>query len=294
MRLRLLALLLAVSGCLSDAEAYRDPDRWGAKGRGGSQATGGESLGPLDRYTWDLVIDGSACPGTASSGLSHQISGTDAGPLAWGYGADAGTYTCNGSTSPLTNLGALADQAMVFAGGDNCWNLTSSLLPAILDGADLWCRIVFQTGDNTGNRYMISFGSSTSDFFAIYQNSTERNIGSARTGALTALTDQTAVLTPGTWYVLDRVYRGAAPTNPAWENYINGAATIGAEHTANLGGLAAGSRIAVGGQSSGQCSIGVPQLYTILSMRCAFGAGAAQFTGEAMHDADCTELGACP
>lgn len=289
-----LLLLVALAGCM---EAQAGPAHGPGHGPAYIQrnAGGAVNLGPLERYTWDLVINGSACPATPSDGLAYQVSNEDAGVLEWGYGADAGSYSCNQSTSGLTNIGALTDEAMVFDGtADNCWNLNSTLFPGFADGADVWCRIVFQTGNNTGNRYLISFGSSTSDFFAVYQTSTERNIGTARTGALTALTDQTAVLTPSTWYVLDRVYRGAAPTNPAWENYINGAATIGAEHTANLGGLAAGSRIAVGGQSSGQCSFGVPQAYTILSMRCAFGAGAAQFTGEAMHDADCTELGACP
>lgn len=258
------------------------------------QSNAAVDLGPLDRYTWDIVVNGSACPATASDGLNYQASGEDAGALTWGYGADAGTYTCNGSTAGLTNLGVLENEAMIMAGGDNCWNLNSTLFQGLADGADMWCRMVIQTGDNAGNRYLLSFGSSTNDFFAFYQNSTERQISTARTGALTALTGQTAVLSTATWYVIDWVYDGAAPTNPLWSNYVNGTATLGTEHTANLGALAAGSRIAVGGQSSGQCSIGVPENYTILTMRCAIGPNAAQFTGEALHDADCTALGLCP
>jgi hypothetical protein len=154
--------------------------------------------------------------------------------------------------------------------------------------------MVIQTGDNAGNRYLLSFGSSTNDFFGFYQNSTERHIATARTGALTALSAQTAVLSLATWYVIDWVYDGAAPTNPSWASYVNNTLTAGAEHSANLGALAAASRIAIGGQSSGQCSIGVPSSYTLLTMRCAIGANAAQFTGAAMHQADCQSLGLCP
>lgn len=252
--------------------------------------------GPLDRYTWDLVINGTACPGSDGGveGLAYQVAGEDAGTLQWGYGADAGTYACNGSTAGLTGLGALTDRAMTLSGGDNCWNLSSSLFPGIADGTDIWCRLIMSTGDNAGNRYLLSFGSSTGDFFAFYQNSTERQISTARTGSLTVLTGQTAVFSIGAWQALDWYYRGANPTNPSWDNFANGTGTIGVEHSANLGALAAGARVAVGGQSSGQCSIGVPQNYTFVTMRCAFGANALQFTGEAMHDADCTQLGACP
>lgn len=282
-----------LAGC-SVSDAAPGQFREGRRGleRGGGVTT--SSLGPLDRYTWDLAIDGSACPAAASDGLNYQASGVDAGALSWGYGADAGTYSCNGSTAGLTNIGSLENEAMVVSGGDNCWNLNSTLFQGLADGADMWCRLVIQTGDNAGNRYLLSFGSSTSDFFGFYQNSTERQIATARTGALTALTGQTAVLSTATWYLIDWYYDGAAPTNPRWDNYVNGAATIGTEHTANLGALASGSRIAVGGQSSGQCSIGVPENYTLLALKCAIGANAAQFTGEAMHDAECVELGLCP
>lgn len=249
--------------------------------------------GPLERYTWDIVVNGSACPAAPNDGLNYQASGVDAGALTWGYGADAGTYTCNGSTTGLTNIGVLENEAMVVA-GDNCWNLNSTLFQGLSDGADMWCRMVMQVGDNTGNRYMLSFGSAAADFFGLYVGSTERSLATARTGGLTVLTANTAVLSLATWYVIDWVYDGAAPTNPSWASYVNGSATAGVEHSANLGALAAASRIAVGGQSSGQCSIGVPSNFTILTMRCAIGANAAQFTGEAMHDADCTSLGLCP
>lgn len=287
-------LLLAAFACApAEAGPGHGPGHGPAKIQRHTGA-GSVDLGPLERYTWDIVVNGSACPATASDGLNYQASGEDAGALTWGYGADAGTYTCNGSTAGLTNLGVLENEAMVVAGGDNCWNLNSTLFQGLADGADMWCRMVIQTGDNAGNRYLLSFGSSTSDFFGFYQNSTERQISTARTGALTALTGQTAVLSTATWYVIDWVYDGAAPTNPSWASYVNGSATVGTEHTANLGALASGSRIAVGGQSSGQCSIGVPENYTILTMRCALGVNAAQFTGEAMHDADCTSLGLCP
>lgn len=287
-----LLLLVALAGCM---EAEAGP----AHGPGHGPAyiprrfTGAADPGPLERYTWDIVVNGSACPATASDGLNYQASGEDAGALAWGYGADAGTYTCNGSTTGLTNIGVLENEAMVVA-GDNCWNLNSTLFQGLADGADMWCRLVIQTGDNAGNRYLLSFGSSTNDFFGFYNGSTERNLATARTGGLAVLTANTAVLSLSTWYVIDWVYDGAAPTNPSWASYVNGAATAGVEHSANLGALAAASRIAVGGQSSGQCSIGVPSNYTILTMRCAIGANAAQFTGEALHDADCTSLGLCP
>lgn len=288
-----LALLVALVGCM---EAEAGPAHGPAHGpqmiprRAGA---GFADPGPLERYTWDIVVNGSACPAAASNGLNYQASGEDAGALTWGYGADAGTYTCNGSTTGLTNLGVLENEAMV-VNGDNCWSLNSTLFQGLADGADMWCRMVIQTGDNAGNRYLLSFGSSTSDFFGFYQNSAERDIATARTGALTVLTGQTAVLSLSTWYVIDWVYDGAAPTNPSFASYVNGTATAGVEHTADLGALAAASRIAVGGQSSGQCSIGVPSSYTILTMRCAIGTNAAQFTGEAMHDADCTSLGLCP
>lgn len=297
----ILVLCMLSSGCLPDAEAGGPGSRHSQRrsataGAGSIIASGGVSdPGPLDRYTWDFVFNADGCPAAASSGLPHQVSNTDAGVLAWGYGADAGTYSCNGSTSGLTNLGALTDEAMVFSGtGDNCWNLSSSLFPGIPDGQNMWCRIVFQTGNNSANRYMLSFGSAVADFFGFYQASTERNVFGSRTGGLTALTAQTAVLSLSTWYVLDWVYNGADPTNPSEDSYVNGTATLGSEHSANFGALASGSRIAIGGSSSGQCALSTAQAYTLLTMRCAIGTNAAQFTGESLHDADCTELGACP
>lgn len=287
-----LLVLGLLAGCsVSDAA----PGQF-REGRRGLERGGGLTAsdpGPLDRYTWDIAINGSACPAAPNDGLNYQASGVDAGALTWGYGADAGTYTCNGSTTGLTGIGVLENEAMTLA-GDNCWNINTSLFQGLADGADMWCRMVIQTGDNAGNRYMLSFGSAAADFFGFYQASTERSIATARTGALTTLTAQTAVLSTATWYVIDAVYRGAAPTNPRWDYLVNGTLTTGTEHTVNLGALAAASRIAVGGQGSGQCSIGVPSNYTILTMRCAVGANAAQFSGEAMHDADCTSLGLCP
>ncbi len=245
-----------------------------------------------------MVVDGRACASYdgGGQGLPYQIAGADAGALPWAYGVDGGTYTCGVSTAGVNSAGigaAYADAAMSLNGAA-CWTLASTVHPAIVDGENMWCRMIMQTGNNAGSSYMFSYGAAAGDFFALFQSSTERNQMTYRTASATALVVSSAVLSTATWYFIDWVYNAADPTNPSMRNYVNGTAAIGTEHTANLAGLVSGSRVAVGGATNGQCGLATSNIYTFISIRCAYGAEAAQFTGEAMHDADCVASGICP
>jgi hypothetical protein len=165
----------------------------------------------------------------------------------------------------------------------------------IADGANIWCRLVIRTGDNTTARYLTSYGAASTDVWSITMSSTERNAFSFRTDGLTALAPATAVLSTTPFYLIDWLYNGADPTNPSVDSWVSGTETLGAEHSANLTGLAAGGPLAIGGISYQACSVaGTAPDDDIVGIGCAIGANAAQFTGAAMHNAACTADGMCP
>lgn len=304
-------LLLLLAGCM-EAQAGPShgpgvgprmlPKRNGSGGGGGADA-GFDVFASYGTWTFELNGSGAPDPSSPSSGWQHSISGTDAGALAWSQGADAGTYTVNQSTGSLTSDGlgaAFVDEAVVVNGSSSCWTLSTSLLPAITDGEDVWCRIVFATGDNTTTRFLFSFGNAATDLFSNGQISTERNLWGMRVGGGTILNAQSAVLATGTtsnYHFADVLYRGANPTSPSFDAFTDGTAVLGPEHSVNFGGLSAGQRITVGGTSAGQCtSTAIDNRFTIVRVACKIGTAAigGVTVNEALHDADCTRLGVCP
>lgn len=254
---------------------------------------------------WTFEINGNAFPdpASASAGVPYSINGADAGPLTWSQGSDGGTYAIGQSTGGLTSGGlgaAFINQAVVVNGSSSCWTLATSLLPAVPNGEDIWCRTLFATGDNTTTRILFSWGNAANDLFSNAQISTERNLWGMRTGGLTILNAQSAVLSQGTttnFHMSDLLYRGANPTNPSMDEFVDGTATLGAEHSVNLGGMVASQRITIGGTTAGQCtSVGIDNRYTYVRTACKIGNSAigGVTVNEALHDADCTRVGVCP
>ena len=307
----ILALCLLASGCLPDAEA-RGPGSRRMQRRGqstvlGSGGGGAPDAGSIFGYTWDYFVSGANCPGYDGGVQDYPIvrTGADGGALAWGYGSDAGTYSCGVSTSwaggALVGAGGvgpeLIDHAIRLVEGSatGCWRNSESNVPAIADGDNIWCRLMIRTGDNTTTRYMTSYGTASTDVWSLTQSSTERSAFSFRTGGSTALAPTTAVLSTTPYYLIDWFYNGADPTNPSVDSWVSGTETLGAEHSANLAGLSAGGPLAIGGIAYQACSVaGVAPDVDIVAIGCAIGTNASQFTGAAMHNADCTASGACP
>lgn len=286
-----------LSGCLSDAEAFRDRDRrkmgraWGSSAAPTPDA-GFAGTATYNR-TWTIAFDGRNCVNGAFNpwsdqtalGINMALDATDTG-----YSCDYVTTGLNevGFGTPLKDNGVRVAQTTA-----GCWaDASPTGFPTIADGDNFVVRAIFRanTAPSAGT-FLHEWNPGGSELIQInYLTGDQLRMDVDEAGGTEYVGANTAAVSAGAWHFMDAFYDAVGAVFPVITICLDGTCTTQTEHVGLHGAFGPSGAFAVGGSTL--CGSNIPDT-TILFLAYAVGANAA-FWSETTHDSDCQSTGICP